>query len=218
MVLLLAVLAGADVTERRRMDRVGRQPGWGSLALPAVVAASLLFATTTLTTFPAQGPWKENILMHAWHVTLRKSRPPADQRLLDKENILFERLPLWLTTPAKRFYPDNQEVIARLIARGAAANEQPAEKGKISLEFAVVSSDARQIMLDLAQLAGGNCQEPGRMNGMWCLDWEISKTRFLEKPGFLSFHPATGSGTQQTRRKDLPVLSRMALPASSARA
>jgi len=129
------------------------------------IIAVIAFAITTLATFPHQViAWQQNIpqAQLVWDFTHRHDRIGANvlldydtyQAFYNFENILvYNRLPLWLfgrvdrpTQVEKHYYPQNKDVLIRYIA---GENQH-----KRRMEFAVISQDSLENVLELALLAG----------------------------------------------------------------
>lgn len=123
--------------------------GWVRRAwVYAVAVLALLFAATTLIVVPPQvAAWRANVspARLVWDFTSTHDRLNT-QVLVDYDTyqafynfehvIVYNRLPLWISVPKKRFYPDNRDVVARLIRE--------------RLEYAVI---ARPSLADLQSLA-----------------------------------------------------------------
>jgi hypothetical protein len=118
----------------------------------ALVVLSVVFTTTTLITYPKQiTAWRENLPFTGlvWDFVHSHDRLQTDvlldyetyQAFYDYENILvYNRLPLWLALPDKRFYPDNKAALVRHIRR--------------RMEYSVVSQSSVKDIFELAQMAG----------------------------------------------------------------
>jgi hypothetical protein len=122
------------------------------IMVTVLVGSCVLFATTTLITFPRQiTTWKQNLpyTRLIWEFVHSHDRLQTDvlldyetyQAFYTYENILvYNRLPLWLALPGKRFYPDNKDALVRHIQR--------------RMEYSVVSQKSVKAILELAQMAG----------------------------------------------------------------
>ena len=117
-----------------------------------LVVFCVVFATTTLVTSPKQiTAWKQNLPYSrlVWDFAQSHDRLQTDvlldyatyQAFYNYENILvYNRLPMWLALPDKRFYPDNKAALVRHIRR--------------RMEYSVVSQSSVKDILELARMAG----------------------------------------------------------------
>jgi len=124
----------------------------GFLVLLCIVSAG-----TSLSYFPAQVAGWLQIIPEArlvWDFTRSHDRYQTNvlldydtyQAFYNYENILvYNRLPLWRVPPEKRFYPENQEILARQI--------------KKRMEFAVIARTSLSDVEELARLAGVSVEE-----------------------------------------------------------
>ena len=122
------------------------------ILVAALVVFCVVFAAITLITTPKQiAAWKQNLpdARLVWDFVHNHDRLKTDvlldyetyQAFYNYENILvYNRLPLWLASPDKRFYPDNKAALVRHIRR--------------RMEFSVVSQSSVKDILELAQMAG----------------------------------------------------------------
>ena len=117
-----------------------------------LVLLCFLFFGTTLSYLPAQvAGWQKDIFASrmVWDFTRAHDRYHTNvlvdyntyQAFYNYENALvYNRLPLWLSSPQKRFYPENQDILARQI--------------KKRMEYAVIARASLVDVEELANLAG----------------------------------------------------------------
>jgi hypothetical protein len=127
------------------------------ILVAALVVFCVVFAATSLITSQKQiTAWKQNLSSTrlVWEFVHSHDRLQTDvlldyetyQAFYNFENILvYNRLPLWLALPDKRFYPANKDALVRHIRR--------------RMEYSVVSQTSLKDILELAQLAGVSVTE-----------------------------------------------------------
>ena len=122
-----------------------------------LILLCIIFVATTLSYFPARvASWWGDLSAARliWDFTRDHDRYATNvlvdydtyQAFYNYENILvYNRLPLWLSPPYKRFYPANQDIVARQI--------------KKRMEYAVIAQASLDDVHELAHLAGISVEE-----------------------------------------------------------
>ena len=141
--ILLFVLGGMRLGPRLRKP----------LLASGGVFVLLMLATTAITLPPQLANWGENAIQAGLVWEFKSGHDPYQTRLLvdfstyqafyNFEHVMvYNRLPVWMVYPnlMERFYPQNREMAARMIAKG--------------IDYAVIARASQENVRELAHMAG----------------------------------------------------------------